>query len=84
MTDYRPISCALYSQYELAILRHTTLRLRWRDGDGITHLETLAPQDLETCGGEEFLLACNTAGERLRVRLDRIMALPTVEKLPVF
>lgn len=82
MTDYRPISCALYSQYELAILHHTTLRLRWRDGDGVTHLETLAPEDLETRSGEEFLLARNTAGECLRVRLDRIMAVPQAAMSP--
>lgn len=59
MTDYRPVSCALYSRYELAILQRTAMRLRWRDGAGITHLETLTPEDLQTRGGEEFLLARN-------------------------
>lgn len=79
MTDYRPISCAMYNQYELAILRHTTMRLRWRDSAGVIHLETLTPEDLETCHGEEFLLARNLIGECLRVRLDRIR---TVSALP--
>jgi Rho-binding antiterminator len=83
MTDYRPIPCALYSQYELAILHRSTLRLRWRDGDGVTHLETLAPEDLETRSGEEFLLARNIAGEPLRVRLDRIVPLPGVAGLSI-
>lgn len=82
MTDYRPISCAMYNQYELAILHHTTLRLRWRDGQGVIHLETLTPEDLETCDGEEFLLARNLIGECLRVRLDRIRAVSAAPALP--
>jgi len=76
MTDYRPISCALYSQYELAILHRTALRLRWRDGNGVTHLEILTLEDLETRGGEEFLLAHTRAGETVRVRLDRVTTIP--------
>ena len=84
MTDYRPISCAMYNQYELAILHHTTLRLRWRDGEGVIHLETLTPEDLETCDGEEFLLARTVFGECLRVRLDRISTLPAARPEPVF
>lgn len=83
MSDYRPISCALYSQYELAILHHISLRLRWRDGNGVTHLEILTPEDLETCGGEEFLLARNTAGEYLRVRLDLLKTVPEAVVEPV-
>ena len=76
MTDYRPISCAIYSQYELAILHRTALRLRWREGDGVIHLEFLTPEDLETRCGEEFLLARNGAGNTVRVRLDRVRTVP--------
>jgi transcriptional antiterminator Rof (Rho-off) len=32
------------------------------------------PEDLETLNGEEFLVASNRTGERLRLRLDRIVA----------
>jgi Rho-binding antiterminator len=74
MSDYQPIACGLYSQYELAVMRRTPLTLCWRGVDGLSHLETLLPQDLETCKGEEFLVLLNTAGERLRVRLDRILS----------
>ncbi len=74
MTDYRPIDCGLYSQYELAIMHRTPLTLCWRDKDGLSHLETLLPEDLETRSGEEFLVLRNGAGERLEVRLDRITA----------
>jgi Rho-binding antiterminator len=74
MSDYQPIACGLYSQYELAVMHRTPLTLCWRGLDGLGHLETLLPQDLETCKGEEFLVLLNAAGERLRVRLDRILS----------
>ena len=76
MTDYRPIPCALYSQYEIAILHHTPLRVRWRDVNGVTYLEILTPEDLETRHGEEFLVARNALGQCRRLRLDRMAALP--------
>ncbi|HSN18711.1 MAG TPA: transcriptional antiterminator, Rof [Gammaproteobacteria bacterium] len=74
MTDYQPIDCGLHSEYELAIMHRTPLILSWRGNDGLDHLETLLPQDLETCRGEEFLVLLNAAGEQLKVRLDRILA----------
>ena len=66
MSDYQPIACDLYSQYELAVMHRTPLTLCWRGLDGLGHLET--------CKGEEFLVLLNAAGERLRVRLDRILS----------
>jgi Rho-binding antiterminator len=83
MTDYQPIACGLYSQYELAIMHRTPLTLSWRGNDGLSHLETLVPEDLQTCKGEEFLVARNGAGEQFRVRLDRILAAHSRET-PVF
>ncbi|HEY3858650.1 MAG TPA: transcriptional antiterminator, Rof [Gammaproteobacteria bacterium] len=74
MSDYQPIACGLYSQYELAVMHRTPLTVSWRGADGLDHLETLLPQDLETCKGEEFLVLLNAAGELLRVRLDRIFS----------
>lgn len=79
MTDYQPISCALYSQYEVAVLHRTPLRVRWRDAAGVVHLETLTPEDLETRNGEEFLLAHTAAGEPRRVRLDQLVPVPASE-----
>ena len=76
MTDYRPIPCALYSQYEIAILHRTPLRVYWRDTNGVTYLETLTPEDLVTRNGEEFLVGHNAAGETRRLRLDRVATLP--------
>ena len=74
MSDYQPIDCGLHSEYELAIMHRTPLVLSWRGTDGLDHLETLLPKDLETCRGEEFLVLLNAAGEQLKVRLDRIVS----------
>lgn len=76
MTDYRPISCALYSKYEVAILHRTPLRVRWRAADGVTHVETLTPEDLVTRDGEEFLVGHNGTGESRCLRLDRVATVP--------
>jgi Rho-binding antiterminator len=72
MSDYTPIDCALYSEYELAIMRRWKLRIGWKDEAGLSHVETLLPVDLQTRQGEEFLIAETVAGERLVIRLDQI------------
>ena len=74
MTDYQPIACGLYSRYELAVMHRTPLTLCWHGSDGLAHLETLLPEDLETRNGEEFLVLRNGAGLQFKVRLDRITA----------
>ena len=72
--DYVPISCASYSDYEVAILHRRTLRVRWKDPDGAEHIERVRPLDLQTKNGEEFLIAEDTHGEPLRLRLDWIQS----------
>ena len=72
MTDYTPIDCHAYGEFERAIIARQRLRINWRDGNGMDHLEILLPLDLETCQGEEFLHARNDRGERRRLRLDLI------------
>ena len=79
MSDYRPIECGLHSRYELAVMHRMPLTLCWQGSDGLTHLETLLPEDLETRNGEEFLVLRNGAGERLKVRLDHITAVHSSE-----
>lgn len=71
-TPYRPIACAIYSEYELAIMHRDPLRLSWRAPDGSLHLTTLLPVDLETCNSEEFLIGRALDGQTLRLRLDWI------------
>lgn len=72
MSDYTPIDCDQYSEYELAILRKWKLRIGWRDDAGLSHVEMLTPRDLQTRQGEEFLIAETAHGERLEIRLDQI------------
>lgn len=73
MTDYVPIDCGLHSEYELTIMRRTTLRLCWRDADDDIHIERLIPVDLQTRNGEEFMLAISADGSELCIRLDHII-----------
>lgn len=70
---YTPINCDLHSQYELAIMHHTPLRLVWRDNTGLDHVCTVLPIDLKTEQGEEFLLAQDHTGQAISIRLDRIL-----------
>lgn len=72
MSKYRPIDCKTYGEFERAIVAGRRLRISWRDEQGLDHLETVRPTDLETCRGEEFLHASNGHGMTFRLRLDRI------------
>jgi Rho-binding antiterminator len=69
---YEPIPCAVYSTYELAILRRRDLRLLWREGSVYYRLP-VTPLDLETRAGEEFLHCRLPSGSRARLRLDYIL-----------
>ena len=69
--QYQPISCALYSEYELAIMRHQQIRLVWHE-DGQTRIATVTPLDLKTKNHQEFLIAKDHQGQALRIRLDFI------------
>ena len=73
MTDYTPIDCGLHSEYELAIMHGDTLRLEWRDESCRQHIGSVKPLDLQARNHEEFLLAETREGERLQIRLDRIV-----------
>ena len=73
MTDYTPIDCGLYSEYELAILREKRLRVFWREPRGMEHMEVLVPRDLLARNQEEFLVAEDLNGHALKVRLDYII-----------
>ena len=68
-SDYQPIDCDLYSEYECAIVQQRRLQLAWRDTDGIVHLETVSPVDLCTRNRAEFL----RVSDHREIRLDRIL-----------
>ena len=73
MSDYRPISCQSYAELEVAILHQVSLRVAWLAGDGRQRLEPLRPADLSTRAHEEYLLAEDSLGRQLEIRLDRIL-----------
>ena len=73
MSDYTPIDCALYSSFELAIIRRQRLRIAWRTPDGTSHLAHLLPCDLQTRDHAEYLLVRSNDGTELELRLDRII-----------
>jgi Rho-binding antiterminator len=72
-TDYTPIDCSLYSEYELAIMHGNRLQVSWRDAEGPPRIEVLVPVDLHTRQGEEFLLVIDHLGAEQEIRLDRIL-----------
>ena len=73
MTDYTPIDCGKYSEYELAIMHAQQLRISWREPDGQLHVAVITPTDLVTRDHEEFLLADDASGGSLELRLDYII-----------
>jgi Rho-binding antiterminator len=72
MTDYTPVECGIYSEYELAILHGKRLRICWRSADGQPRMEVLTPRDLRTRDHAEYLLAERHGGQLLALRLDYI------------
>ncbi len=75
MTDddsYKPISCAMYDTYEIAIMHGNSLRLVWKDESNQHNISILKPLDLQTREGAEFLIASTDDGETLQLRLDYI------------
>lgn len=72
-TDYTPIDCGLYSQYELAIMHRDRLQLGWRDPAGNVHIGCVTPTDLRTRNGAEFMVVAGQDGETHEIRLDRIL-----------
>jgi len=73
MSDYKPIDCGLYSEYEVAILHRSKLRLSWRDSPETVRIEVVTPNDLRTRHGEEFLLVSGQDGRQQEIRLDHIL-----------
>ncbi len=73
MSDYQPISCANYDRFEIAILHKQCMRITWFDEQAMVRVAVLRPCDLQTRGGEEFLLTDTLSGQRIELRLDKIV-----------
>ena len=72
MTDYHPIPCQQYAELEVAIMHQIRLRFGWHTPDGKVRVEQLKPTDLRTREHEEYLLAEDSHGYPLEIRLVRI------------
>ena len=72
MTDYTPIDCGQYSEYELAIMHRQRLRISWQEPGGQPHIEVFTPVQLVTRNHEEFLVVLGRDGRQLELRLDHI------------
>lgn len=76
-SDYQPISCARYDQYEIAIMHRRRMHLVW-DDDNVIYDQVITPLDLRTAHGQEFLILRLDSGETCEVRLDRIRRVDTL------
>ena len=72
---YQPIACALYDEYEIAIMHKKQLRIRWSNEEGEQHTETVLPKDILVKDKQEFLVADVVGGEAICIRLDKITIL---------
>ena len=70
-TGYKPIACANYDQYEIAILRAAKMHLTWQTGN-VIYDQVITPLNLRTAHGEEYLILRLASGETVEVRLDHI------------
>lgn len=71
-TDYKPIACELYSEYEVHIMRRAWLRVDAAiPGRELRNLRCQAV-DLQTRDRAEFICLRQEAGENLWVRLDHL------------
>ncbi len=70
-TEYRPIPCASYDLYEIAILHGSRMQLLWQE-DNVIHDQVVTPLSLRTAQGQEFLQLRTTHDETLELRLDQI------------
>lgn len=75
MTDYRPISCDLHSQYELLAMRRARVLLDADAPEGAVRGLSCRVVDVYTRDGAEYLQVVTDAGERRVYRLDRIVGL---------
>ena len=71
--EYKPISCALYSQFELWIMHGEQIKLAWHTEDGVTRIERVVPKDVRAEAGVEYLYFHDMNSKSARVRLDRIV-----------
>ena len=70
---YKPVSCEIHSEYELAIMRGQKLRIQWQTNTDERITEILKPQDIITHQEAEYLVAHDINGTDKKIRLDNII-----------
>lgn len=70
--SYKPVSCELYSQYELAIMHKSELCLSWVENGVAVTKAGIIPLDIQTKNKAEFLLVKTPEQDELVIRLDQI------------
>jgi len=74
MSDqYKPVSCAIHSEYELAIMHNQSLHITWQDSNNEHQTLFAIPDDLFTRDHAEYLLITDVTGTQLELRLDKIL-----------
>lgn len=83
--QYRPVACADYDVYEIAIMQLRNIDLRWTDQHAQTRHELIRPLELKIKQGAEYLLFellnidSNATQENYTVRLDLIQSAVIVD-----
>ncbi len=70
--DYKPVSCAAHSEYELAIMHKQKLKISWLDESANTRNEEVTPTDMITRDLAEYLLVKTNKNTLVEIRLDKI------------
>lgn len=71
--SYKPVSCELHSQYELAIMHKNKLHLTYQSESHSSVSSIVTPTDVQTKNKAEYLIAVTSSGENLCIRLDHII-----------
>lgn len=74
-SNYQPIDCNFYDNFEAAIVQRRAVKLEYLDADGNPLMNTTLLKDLKTHRTEEFVQLAS--GEWLR--LDRIVSVDGIE-----
>lgn len=70
--DYKPVSCAMHSEYELAIMHKQRLVITWKNDLGETRTEEVMPTDIIIRNSAEYLLVLDQYSNNKEIRLDKI------------
>ena len=70
--DYKPVSCAMHSELELAIMHKQVMELCWQNESGEMRTENVVPVDIITSNHAEFLVVKTDNNQSVSIRLDQI------------